>query len=122
MLGAEDRHRRSNHRLGERADPEPGGRRHGARVSQVCDTAVGRDPLSVPDDPDCRPRDPLRRRVPLEKDGKRTLIHGPSVVRVECVLAGRTTREFDSSQPAGRPALAQTAIRAGPVLSLDSPK
>ena len=35
----------------------------------------------MPEYPECHPGNALRRRVSLEKDGKRTPIHGPSVVR-----------------------------------------
>ena len=34
----------------------------------------------------------MRRRVPLEEDGKRTLIHQSSVVPVECDLLGEGRR------------------------------
>ena len=86
VLGVEDRQRRGDHRLGERTDREPGGRRHRAPGSHVCHAAVRRDPLSVPDHPECHPGNPVCHRMLLEKDGKHTLVHGPSVVRVDRVL------------------------------------
>ena len=64
----------------------------GLRGSHVCDAAVRRDRLSVPEHPERRPGNTMRRRVPLEKDGKRTLIHGPSVVRGERSRAALTER------------------------------
>jgi hypothetical protein len=106
-LSVEDRQRRRHHRLGEQADPEPGGRRHRARGSHVFDTAVRRDRIPAAEDPERRSGDPVRRRMSLKDDCEGFLVQGPSVVGHEMSRLVQTPNQQTAAATASTHAMPQ---------------